>query len=163
MEMIYFIFVSAILLRISYIDYKEHYIYDLDICIAAFVILAYNVYLSNWQCACMGGVIGFVIGYAIYAASYYVYKEEAFGFGDVLLLGTLGLFFGYPTFFHYFAVTIMATGVVALGFILWDRKYRKMELPMAPVFVIGAISYVLLGYPSIEDTIIAFYYVFCNF
>ena len=158
MEIIYFIFVSVMLLRIAYIDFKEHYIYDLDIGIIAFVILAYNIYLSNWKCACIGGVIGFVIGYVIYVASYYAYQEEAFGFGDVLLLGALGLLFGYPTFFHYFAITIMATGIVAAGFILWDSKYRKMELPMAPVFVLGAISFILLDYPCIEEAVYWIHY-----
>ena len=54
----------------------------------------------------------------------------------------------------------MATGVVAAVLILFDRKYRKMEVPMAPIFTLGAVSYVLLGYPSIEDTIIAAYYSF---
>lgn len=158
MEIIYVFITSLIFLKIAYVDYKEHYIYDLDIAFAVVVILAYNLYLSNLKDACIGGVIGFVIGYAIYAASYYVYKEEAFGFGDVLLLGVLGLFFGFPTFLHYFAVTIMATGVVAAFLILYDRKYRKLEIPMAPIFILGAVSYVLLGYPSIEDTVIAVYY-----
>ena len=158
MEIIYLFITSLIFLKIAYVDYKEHYIYDLDIAFAIAVILAYNLYLSNLKDACIGGVIGFVIGYAIYAASYYVYKEEAFGFGDVLLLGVLGLFFGFPTFLHYFAVTIMATGVVAAFLILYDRKYRKLEIPMAPIFILGAVSYVLLGYPSIEDTVIAVYY-----
>lgn len=160
MEIAYFILTSLLFMKIAYIDYKEHYIYDFDIAALSVIILGYNLYLSNLKCACIGGMFGFAIGYAIYGVSYYVYKEEAFGFGDVLLLGVLGLFFGFPTFLHYFAVTIMATGVVAAVLILFDRKYRKMEVPMAPIFTLGAVSYVLLGYPSIEDTIIAAYYSF---
>lgn len=160
MEIVYLLITLAIFLKIAYIDYKEHYIYDLDIAFVAIVILAYNLYFSNLKCTCIGGAVGFAIGYAIYAASYFVYKQEAFGFGDVLLLGVLGLYFGFPTFLHYFAITIMATGLIAVILIIYDSKYRKLEVPMAPIFTLGAISYVLLGYPSIEDTIITIYYGF---
>lgn len=160
MDVVYLFLTAAMFLKIAYIDYKEHYIYDVDISIVTAIIVGYNLLFTNFKDMFMGGILGFAIGYAIYAMSYYVYKEEAFGFGDVLLLGVLGLYFGYPTFFHYFAITIMATGVIAAVLIIYDSKYRKMEVPMAPIFTLGAVSYVIFGYPSIEDAVIAVYYDF---
>ena len=58
MEIFYLFITSLIFLKIAYVDYKEHYIYDLDIAFAVAVILAYNLYLSNLKDACIGGVIG---------------------------------------------------------------------------------------------------------
>ena len=153
MEKIYFLFIALIFLKIAYVDFKQHYIYDFDICLATVVIIGYNFYQSNLKDACIGGVVGFLIGYSIFAASYYVYKEEAFGFGDVLLLGVIGLFFGFPTFLHYFAITIMAAGLFALVLILYDINNRKMALPLAPVFIVGIGGYVLLGYPTVVDAV----------
>ena len=140
-------------LKIAYVDFKEQYIYDLDLMVVSAPIMMFHLCYSTWKSALLGGVVGFLIGYVIFAASYYVYKEEAFGFGDVLLLGVIGLFFGFPIFLHYFAITIMAFGVVALVLILYDSKNCKMALPLAPVFIVGIGGYVLLGYPTVIDAI----------
>ena len=138
-------------LKIAYVDFKEQYIYDFDLIVVATPIMMFNVCYSTWKSSLLGGGIGFLIGYLIFAVSYYVYKEEAFGFGDVLLLGVIGLFFGFPTFLHYFAITIMVAGVGALLLILYDSKNRKMALPLAPVFIAGILGYVVCGYPTIYD------------
>lgn len=161
MYYLYLFIVLVVLLKIAYVDFKEHSIYDLDILIVSLVICVFNIYCFNLVPMLLGGAIGFVIGYVIYSVAFYVYKEEAFGFGDVLLLGSLGMFFGYPVFLHYFAITIMAIGIIAALLILYDSKYRKMEIPMAPVFIFGAFTYVICGYPSLEDIffhIFLFYY-----
>ena len=152
-EIIYLCFVAAMFLKIAYVDFKEQYIYDFDLLVVTTPILMFNICYSTWKLALLGGVIGFLIGYVIFAVSFYVYKEEAFGFGDVLLLGVIGLFFGFPTFLHYFAITIMAAGVGALVFILYDNKNCKMALPLAPVFIVGIGGYVLLGYPTVIDAV----------
>ena len=152
-EIIYLCFVSAMFLKIAYVDFKEHYIYDFDLIVVIIPILMFNVCYFTWKLALLGGVIGFFTGYVIYAVSYYAYKEEAFGFGDVLLLGVIGLFFGFPTFLHYFAITIMVAGVVALVLILYDSKNCRMTLPLAPVFIAGIGGYVLLGYPTVIDAV----------
>ena len=146
-------FVAAMFLKIAYVDFKEQYIYDLDLIVVSVPIMMFNLCYSTWKSALLGGVVGFLIGYVIFAVSYYVYKEEAFGFGDVLLLGVIGLFFGFPIFLHYFAITIMAAGVVALVLILYDSKNCRMALPLAPVFIVGIGGYVLLGYPTVIDAV----------
>ena len=152
-EIVYLCFIAAIFLKIAYVDFKEQYIYDFDLLVVTTPILMFNVCYSTWKSALLGGVIGFLIGYVIFAVSYYVYKEEAFGFGDVLLLGVIGLFFGFPTFLDYFAITIMVAGIFALVLILYDINNRKMTLPLAPVFIVGMGGYVLLGYPSVVDVV----------
>lgn len=150
------------MLRIAYIDYKEHYIYDLDILMASVISVAYNVYFFAAGASLKGGICGFAVGYVIFAVTKQVYGEEAFGFGDVLLLGVLGLFFGFPAFLHYFAITIMLVGLVASGFLLYDKSLAKKAVPMAPIFVAGGFLHVWTNYPTVETFIFRTCYGMCH-
>ena len=142
---------AIVMLKIAYVDFKEQYIYDIDIGIATIITIAHSLCTSNLDASIFGGVYGFVIGYVIYAVAKMVYGEEAFGFGDVLLLGVLGIFFGYPMFLHYFANTIMITGFIATCFLIYDSSAAKMAVPMAPIFIAGAFLQVWNRYPTVDD------------
>ena len=142
---------SIVMLKIAYVDYKEQYIYDVDIVVAGMIALAYSFCTSNLYVSIFGGICGFAIGYIIYAVAKMVYGEEAFGFGDVILLGVMGIFFGYPMVLHYFANTIMITGFIAMWFLLYDSSAAKMAVPMAPIFIAGAFLQVWNEYPTVYD------------
>ena len=89
MTLLYFFAVSLIFLKIGYTDFKEKYIYDRDLLTAAVIIMLHNIYNAQLINSLIGALAGFLIGYIIYAAAMLVYHEEAFGFGDVLLLSVL--------------------------------------------------------------------------
>ena len=90
MDIFLLVLLSGIMLKIAYLDYKEQYIYDLDVGIAGIITIAYAANSATLYSSVIGGICGFAIGYVIYAVAKMVYGEEAFGFGDVLLLGVLG-------------------------------------------------------------------------
>lgn len=60
------------------------------------------LYTANLKDAILGGLIGFCLYFAIYFISKLVYKREAFGFGDVLYIASIGMFLG-------FSMTILAS------------------------------------------------------
>lgn len=151
MDIFLLVLLSGIMLKIAYLDYKEQYIYDLDIGIAGIITIAYAANSATLYSSVIGGICGFTVGYVIYATAKMVYGEEAFGFGDVLLLGVLGIFFGYPMFYHYFANTIMITGFIATCFLLYDNSATRMAVPMAPIFIAGAFLQVWSEYPTVYD------------
>lgn len=151
MDIFLLVLLSGIMLKIAYLDYKEQYIYDLDIGIAGIITIAYAANSATLYSSVIGGICGFTVGYVIYATAKMVYGEEAFGFGDVLLLGVLGIFFGYPMFLHYFANTIMITGFIATCFLIYDSSAAKMAVPMAPIFIAGAFLQVWNRYPTVDD------------
>lgn len=161
MDILILILLSVVMLRIAYVDYREQYIYNIDVLSGAALSIAYNFCFSAVETSMKGGVCGFAVGYVIFAVTKQVYGVEAFGFGDVLLLGVLGLFFGFPVFFHYFAITIIITGLVASCFLLYDRSAATMAVPMAPIFIGGGFSYVLSGYPTIERFVFKSCYGIC--
>ena len=161
---------SIVMLKIAYVDYKEQYIYDVDIGVAGMIALAYSLCTSNLYVSIVGGICGFAIGYVIYVVAKMVYGEESFGFGDVILLGVMGIFFGYPMVLHYFANTIMITGFIAMCFLLYDSSVAKMAVPMAPIFIAGAFLQVWNEYPTVYDFLFnrcigilsAFYHLILN-
>ena len=126
MESLFFGIVMVILLKIAWIDFKEKYIYDLDILIATGIITFYNIYKGDFLDSVFGGITGFLIGFLIFGMAYIIYEEEAFGFGDVLLLCVIGQYLGSYLFISYFVITTIFFGMVALCAVLvkpgLDRK-----------------------------------------
>jgi leader peptidase (prepilin peptidase) / N-methyltransferase len=70
-------------------------------------------------------------------------EEVAFGFGDVLFSGVIGLLIGWPQILHCLLVTILAGGLFSLIYLLillGQRRYNfGRALPVAPLLIFGAI------------------------
>jgi prepilin signal peptidase PulO-like enzyme (type II secretory pathway) len=70
-------------------------------------------------------------------------EEVAFGFGDVLLSGVIGLMIGWPQILHSLFVTILAAGLFSLIYLLilftLGRYSLGKGLPFAPLLILGAI------------------------
>jgi leader peptidase (prepilin peptidase)/N-methyltransferase len=70
-------------------------------------------------------------------------EEVAFGFGDVLLSGVIGLMIGWPQILHSLFVTILVAGLFSLIYLLilfaLGRYSLGKGLPFAPLLILGAI------------------------
>ena len=152
------VFIAAMLILIAIVDLKHKYIYTVHL-IIVFVFSILHHLGHDYLLYFIGGIVGFSIGYLIYKIAYWYYKDEAFGFGDVLLLGVLGFYFGWPTFIHYFSITYLLVGLLSLCsliFISWS-KLRTITMPMAPVYVAGAFIFKFWGCPTLQNA----YYDIC--
>lgn len=141
------VFIAVSLLAMAVIDLKSRYIYDVHVVITGLLIcvrLLGSDYFSHF----LGAGAGFLVGYFMYKAAFYYYREEAFGFGDVLLLMLLGLYFGWPLFIHYFAVSYMLIGLVIILPIVFRPNLLKASVPMAPFYIFGAFAFKYLGCPD---------------
>lgn len=141
------VFIGISLLAMAGIDLKSRYIYDVHVVITGLLICV-RLLGSNYPSHLFGAGVGFLIGYLIYKLAYFYYREEAFGFGDVLLLMLLGLYFGWPIFLHYFAVCYMLIGLVIIVPIVLRPKLLRASVPMAPFYIFGAFAYKFLGSPD---------------
>lgn len=139
-----------IFIRISYVDYKEHAIYDRDNLIALLLITAYNIYLSAFLDSLIWALIGLMIGSAIFLSAYYYYHFEAFGLGDVFLLGILGALFK-ADFLSYFSISLMISGFLVILLIpfLGMKRINNLEIPLAPVLLFWVPVFIVTGKPSI--------------
>lgn len=146
------VFIALIMIIIAIIDWRHRYIYTVHL-IIVFVFSILHHLGHDYLPYFIGGIVGFSIGYLIYKIAYWYYKDEAFGFGDVLLLGVLGFYFGWPSFINYFAVTYLVFGwfaIFSLIFVSW-KDFKKISLPMAPIYVSGAFLFKFWGCPTLLE------------
>lgn len=146
----FYIILAIIFIRIAYIDYKEHAIYDRDNLMAALVIGAYNLYHSMLLDSLIWAVLGLIIGFLIFLSAYAYYHFEAFGLGDVFLLGILGALFR-SDFLSYFSISLMASGFLVILLIpfLGMKRLNSLEIPLAPILLFWVPIFILLDKPSI--------------
>lgn len=149
MTIFFSVIITAILLKIAYTDFKEKAIFDLDLILAALLIGIYKLYSAEFISGCFGALAGFITGYIIYAATLLIYKAEGFGFGDVLLLAVLGLFWGWPMFLDYFTVTMILTGFTFLFLIILKPSIKYVAVPFAPILIFWIPVYLFSGTPTI--------------
>lgn len=71
------------------------------------------------------------------------FEEPAFGFGDVLFGGLIGLVFGFPTGLKGIALGLIAAGCFGLIFKAL-QKPRQQLIPLAPFLLSGGLISVLL-------------------
>ncbi|MGD2251890.1 MAG: A24 family peptidase [Anaerolineales bacterium] len=102
----------------------------------------------------VGGAAGFAIVYVLFLLGGVFGKlisrlrgrrldDVAFGFGDVMLAGLIGLAVGWPGVIMAIFLGIFSAGVFALGFIavmLLRRRYRPLQaFPYGPFLIFGAM------------------------
>lgn len=149
----YYFLISIIFLKISYIDFKEKFIYDIDLILAAAIITIYNLITAQIIPMVLGAAVGFFIGYVIYTAAMLIYHEEAFGFGDVLLMAVLGMFLKWPFFIHYFSISIIFTGFFCILFLIINPKFKNSSIPLAPILIFWFPIFYIAGKPTVFQII----------
>lgn len=139
---------TAIFIKIAYCDYKTKYIYVSDLVALAIVVILYKFFNDDLPASLWAGAAAYAFGYTIYIVSYWHYKEEAFGLGDVYLLGILGCYWSWPTIVHfiYFLFIFAAFFGIVLLIITRDRKY---PVAFCPILISSVFIYHLLGLPKI--------------
>ena len=144
--------IFAWLLVIGYIDIKIHSIYHWTLIIACILHLGCNfLYQNQIINGLLGGLIGLSIYGIIYGGAYLYYKREAFGFGDVLLMGSLGLFFGLQktVMIAMLSFYIALIGIVILA-LIGKKLKRAIEIAFAPYMILSAIVVALFEHQIIE-------------
>ncbi len=146
-EFLFYASLWSMLLITAMIDYDEMIISDA-------VLLAFTlvgaVSIIGMKAEILTRVYGLIFGFGFYFAIYYIakliYKKEAFGFGDVMLMGALGIFMG----FRDTALTSILSFYIALVVIvimkIFGKKLEfKQEIPFGPYICISAFVVSLYG------------------
>ena len=116
-------------------------------------IIMHLIFTTNVMDALYGGLIGFTLYYAIYYIAKWIYKKEAFGFGDVLFMASIGLFLGFKsTMLASFLTFYVALLGVVLIKLVGKVVKLKSEIAFAPFISISAAIVLYFG-----DSILKFY------
>ena len=84
--------------------------------------------------------IGFMFYMMIYVGGKWIWKEEAFGMGDVYYLTALGAYFSVNQIVYIGLLSFVIGGGVALIWLLFDRKVvLRSKIPFTPFMSISAL------------------------
>jgi prepilin signal peptidase PulO-like enzyme (type II secretory pathway) len=86
-------------------------------------------------------------------------EEVAFGFGDVMLAGVIGLAVGYPGIILALILGVLAGGLFSLGFILvmvLRRRYEAfMPIPYSPFLILGGMIVYIAGSTGFAQSLVS--------
>ncbi len=86
----------------------------------------------------LGGVIGAGVFLAITAVGGLIVGKEAMGFGDVKLMGGLGLFFGWINIIIIALIAFLLGAIVSIFLLITKKKKTNEYIPFGPFIVVAA-------------------------
>ena len=146
------VFFASFLIIVGGVDQLTKSIVVFTIYVGGFVSAALALYFGMPLTeVLLGGVVGFILYLIIYLVAKQIYKKEAFGFGDVMFMGAIGVFVG-PWFT---LLASMLTFYVALAFIVMQKIIGKLlsrqsEIAFAPYMAVAAWLTSLFGAQIVE-------------
>lgn len=141
-DFIYYMVFSNMLITVAVLDLISGYIYPKMLMFYGLfaVLMRVFIYKINFKDILLSGIIGFTIYYLIYKFSFKIYKKEAFGFGDAVYMGCIGLFL------DIFGALLSALNSFWIAmfciiiFFLAKRKYTpRLSVPFAPYMSISTL------------------------
>lgn len=155
LELIKFSILTPMLISAFVIDYKYQIIPNrLNLTMFEIGLIITFLYgLSNVAISinmALGMLVGGGIFLLITLIGGAIYGKEAMGFGDVKLMGALGLYFGLS---NIVAVTLLSFLLAAvISIILLVTKIRKVDeyIPFGPFIVIGAFICMFVPFETIK-------------
>lgn len=103
------------------------------------VILNVNVGISVLIDNLLGMLVGGGIFLIITLIGGLIAGKEAMGFGDVKLMGAMGLFFGWGRILMIAVMAFLFAAIVSIGILILRRKKMNEYIPFGPFIVVGAI------------------------
>ena len=155
LDLIKFLILTPMLLSAFVIDYKLQIIPNrLNLTIFEIGIIFAFLYGLSDVAITIKMLIGMLIGGGIFLfitlIGGLIYGKEAMGFGDVKLMGALGLFFGQ---YNIIAVTLVSFLIGAiLSIILLVSKIKKSDeyIPFGPFIVIASFISMYVSFEQIK-------------
>ena len=102
--------------------------------------------MGSWMIlgnAIMGGIVAYLLLMLVYYGSKWLLKKEGMGYGDVRLMGFIGLFVGLHTLF----IALLISSILAsiYGIVLLKIRQNSEAYPLGPFLNIGGVCVFLWG------------------
>ncbi len=159
LDLIKFIIITPMLLSAFVIDYKMQIIPNrLNLAIFEIGLIIAFIYGLSDVAITINMVLGMFVGAGIFLAitliGGVIYGKEAMGFGDVKLMGALGLYFGFS---NMIMITLMSFLIGAiLSIILLLIKVKKMDeyIPFGPFIVLATFINIFVPFELIKNLLL---------
>ncbi|MCT4662772.1 MAG: prepilin peptidase [Tissierellales bacterium] len=140
---LYFMIMCSILLIIFVIDYDHMIIpYRLNFILGFMGVI--NLIIGINSVGVKNAFLGAGLGFGLFLLIAIVTKG-AMGGGDILLMGVLGLNFGYNIIWLIIMLSFLIGGFFSLLILLTGIKSRKESIPFGPFITISTILVILHG------------------
>lgn len=151
-ELLQFLVLTPMLISVFCIDYKLQIIPNRLTLTMLEVGIAFSFWrgISNLNIA-IEMWLGMLLGAGVFLALTYigsiVFRKETMGFGDVKLMGILGLFFGWRNVIAITIISFFIAAIFSVGLII-KNKVKKQEtaefIPFGPFIVLAAFIVMLI-------------------
>ena len=101
-----------------------------------------NIWINHFSAAAAGILI---VGLIIFLT-----KGRGMGFGDLKLMGALGLLFGWPDILFITSFAFIIGSCAGIGMIVRGRRTLKSSLPFGPFLAIASMLYLFCGHVIID-------------
>ncbi len=103
-----------------------------------------------------GGLIGFIIMYAVKLLGDILFKKESLGGGDIKLMGVLGTIFNYQAI----VANIFLASIIALPYALYVTVAKKDGIiPFGPFLGLSALIIFMFGFNNLDFLDIIYNYI----
>ena len=143
---LFFIYLTLLLVVMTFIDLDHQIIPDgLTLLVAAggLCYLAYGLIIDN-GISIGEAALGIVIGGGFFLVVAIISKG-GMGGGDIKLMATLGIWFGWRWILMVMFLSVLIGGVAAIILLLMSLKGRKETIPFGPFIAVGAYVTALYG------------------
>lgn len=155
LELISYIILTPMLLSAFVIDYRLHIIPNrLNLTIFEIGLIFAFIYGLTNVAITINMLLGMLAGAGIFllitVIGGIIYGKEAMGFGDVKLMGALGLYFGLSNIIIITLVSFLIGAVLSI--LLLATKIRKMDeyIPFGPFIVLGTFISMFVPFQLIK-------------
>lgn len=155
LDLIKFMILTPMLLSAFIIDFKMQIIPNrLNLTIFEFGLIFCFIYgLSNVAIA-INMFLGMLAGAGIFLAITFLggifYGKEAMGFGDVKLMGALGLFFGLSNIIIITLLSFLIGAILSIILLITKIKKTDEYIPFGPFIVIATFISIYIPFETIK-------------
>ena len=94
----------------------------------------------------LGSLVGAGIFLIITLLGGIIAGKEAMGFGDVKLMGALGLFFGWMDMIAVSLISFLLAGIIIVGLLVSKKKKTDEYIPFGPFIVMAAFIVMIVPF-----------------
>ena len=121
----------------------------------------FNIFINYNKTLLINSLIGFLIGgLTLYIIDYIfkkITKNDGFGYGDMKLLASIGLYLGYKSIIVIMILSIVISGIFSIIYLILKKikKIKDAYLPFGPFIVLSTL--IVLVVPSTQIISTYFY------
>ncbi len=129
--------VYSALIVLFFCDFEAYVLPDSMVAVVAVLALIYQGMTGNWMAGFQGAAVAVGLLMLIQILGKWVYHRDVLGWGDVKMMGGIGLLIGPQFVLLGIYLGFLSGGILSIGLLLLKRKSLRDIIPFGPFLIIG--------------------------